>query len=333
MIPLSKPTIGKEELYAVERVLTSGWLTSGKEVEQFEQEFAEYVGADYAVATSSCTAALVVAIRAMKIGPDIICPSLTYAATAEAIQNAYGNPMFIDVDENGLMLDPGRGIPKVPVNIYGQEWMGVIDEYTVVDSAHRIENGMCKEKKGSFCFSFYATKNITTGEGGMLCTNDKKVADEARKIIHHGIEKNAYKREKEGWSPFGPERVGFKGNMSDILAAIGRVQLKRISEFTAKRNAIVEEYNNAFGCSHTGNYVYPLFDENRDEMMAKLKKKGIQTSISYYPLHWSLAYMRFMGSDPLQQTEYFGNNVYSIPLYPTMTDEEVDYVIRSVMTV
>jgi len=336
-IPFALPSINDKEIKAVESVLKSGWLAQGKKVQEFEEEFAEYVGAKYAVAVNSCTAALFLAIKSLDLKSNTAfeVPSITFTASAASIMHAGHRPKFIDVNKDTLIPDEYiRYNPTVRVHLTGVRLKQATNELTIQDSAHLVSPGQFKNNKGLACFSFYATKNMTTGEGGMIVTNDKKKADWLRLARSHGQTKDNYKRYVEGgannWR-YSIEFPGWKMNMNDMQAAIGIEQLKKLPELDNKRQSIVDRYNKAFKLERTGLHLYPIISENRDEFVRKMHQDGIGCSVHFLPLHKMPAYDKYSPAVGLRNSEWLGNRLVSLPLYPDMTDKEVDYVIEKTL--
>lgn len=327
-IPFNKILIDEKEANAVKKVLKSGWITSGPKVKEFEEAFAEYVGAKYAIAVNSCTTGLILALKCSGESDDqILVPSLTFAATAEAIINANMSPYFAE-GKNFHQIDPEEYDGAITVHLYGEDRRFYLPQkFIIEDSAHRIEKDQCKDNPATVVFSFYATKNMTTGEGGMVCTNNKYLAEKIRLLIFHGIRQNAWTRTKNKTFQYGAEIVGWKGNMSDIQAAIGLEQLKKLPKFTKRRNEIIALYNQAFGQENKGNHLYPLKVKNQKYFLEKMKRNGIQCSVHYYPLHLMPAYKGFLRTD-LSITEEWAKTHVSIPLYPSLTDRQVNYIIK-----
>ncbi len=303
MISFSKPTIGKEETDAVNRVLKSGWLAAGKETELFEKEFAKYVGVKYAIFTNSGTSALNMAYKMVKEkGIDgIIYPRNTYCATYAAAK------------ELDLMAIPKRviGVNGIFVNV-NVHYGGVLDKNLCVieDSAHRIEPN--DPLVGTIrCYSFQATKNMTTGSGGMFVTNERSIYEKARLYWRDGLSKSTYQRARGGYLyDVVAMAGGYDGN--DISAAIGRAQLKKLPAFTKGRNAICKQYNDAFGQEWAGNHLYEYFVSSEKEvkdLIGYMSKNGVQCSYHYPNNNW-------LG--------------VSLPIYPLLKDDEVEYIIKKV---
>ena len=344
-INLTKPTIGKAELKVATEVLKSGWLIRGPHTSAFEQEFADFSGAKYGVATNGCTMALYLAVKALnlKSTDEIIVPSLTWSATASIVIQAGAKPIFADVNLASWCLDPKdvkKKITKntkliIPVHFAGA-WAKGFEKFPVpvlYDSAHRVA------KKGfdgvTSCYSFYAVKNMTTVRGGMLLTNDENIAKYARKGVHGGLTKDTmsryagYKKQNDASNfYYEVEFPGWNFDMTDVEAAIGREQLKRVVGLNKKRDAIVSRYNKAFGLKNSGNHLYPILVENRDEFLLNMKQAGIQCGIHYLPLHKMKGYKKYAKTN-LPVTEFIGDRCVSIPLYADMTDKEVKYVISN----
>ncbi len=327
-IPFNKTSLDDKEFNAVKKVLKSGWITSGPKVKEFEEKFAEYVGAKYAIAVNSCTTGLILALKCVLEKNDkVIVPSLTFAATAEAIVNAGMRPYFVE-GSDFHKIDPEEYDGAVTVHLFGEHRGFRLPQKPIIeDSAHRIEKDQCKGNSNMTVFSFYATKNMTTGEGGMVCTNNEYVAEKIRLMIFHGIRQNAWTRTKNKTFQYGAEVVGWKGNMSDIQAAIGLEQLKKLPKFTKRRNEIVQQYNQAFGQENKGNHLYPLKVKNQKYFLEKMKKEGIQCSVHYYPLHLMPAFKNYFYAD-LSATEEWSKTHVSIPLYPSLTNRQINYIIK-----
>ncbi len=342
-INLTKPSIDEKELQAVKRVLDSGWLIRGKETQAFEEEVAAYTGAKHAIATNGCTMALYLVVKQMKLQPEdeVIVPSLTWSATASIVIQAGATPVFADVKKDTWCLDPEDVKRKItprtklviPVH-YSARYAEGFENFPVpvlFDSAHRIEKN---DYKGiTICFSFYAVKNMTTVRGGMIITDDDEKAAWYRMACHGGIAKDTLSRYQGtgGVSAssfyYEVEEPGWNFDMTDVEAAIGREQLKKVEGLNARRDEIVTKYNEAFGLQIKGNHMYPLLVENRDEFLVQMKEAGIQCSIHYLPLHLMKGYKQY-NKVTLPVTEFIGAHCASLPLYPDLKDEEIDYIIE-----
>lgn len=343
-INLTKPSIDEKELEAVNRVMKSGWLIRGKETQAFEEEVAKYTGAKHAIATNGCTMALYLVVKHMKLKPtdEVIVPSLTWSATASIVIQAGATPVFADVKRDTWTLDPEDVKKKITKNTklvipvhYSARYAKGFENFPVpvlFDSAHRIEpNGF---KGITSCFSFYAVKNMTTVRGGMIITSDDEAAAWYRMACHGGIAKDTLSRYNGtgGISAsafyYEVEEPGWNFDMTDVEAAIGREQLKKVAGLNEKRNQIVAKYNKAFGLNITGNHMYPILVENRDEFLVKMKEAGIQCSIHYLPLHLMKGYKAY-NKESLPNTEFIGSHCLSLPLYPDLTEEEINYIIEN----
>lgn len=331
-IPFSRASFGKEELDGVSRVLNSGWLTQGKETEKFEAEFAEYVGANYAVAVNSCTSALFLSLKALGIGvgDEVIVPSFTFAATANVVVHCGATPVFADISEDGFVMNQ-KSFEKVltkhtkaviPLHYGGNVAKIKTDLPVIEDSAHLIAR---KGNSSAFtsCYSFYATKNMTTGEGGMITTSDEKVADWLRKARLHGLSEDAWRRYDLGskWV-YEVEFPGWKFNTTDIASAIGRAQLRKLDGFQKRRREVVKLYNKLLNLKNKGIHLYPILVEDRDKFFEYMKKKGVGCSFHFTPLHLQPAFKKY-ARGKLPVTEYVGKRVVTLPLDAVITKREV----------
>lgn len=383
-LPFAVPDIGEEEIDAVVEVLRSRWLTTGQQCRRFEEEFAAAVGATHAVALNSCTAALHLSLEALGVGPDdlVFMSPYTFASTAEAVRYLGATPVFVDIDPRTLnidvrqlraavesRLDGGSGRPRVvmPVHIGGVPCaMGEIWDLAretglavVEDAAHafpasyggRPVGSMPADVSGTACFSFYATKTLTTGEGGMLTTEDDALADRARSMSLHGLSRQAWTRYAEGGSwAYDIVAPGFKYNLTDLAAAMGLVQLTRAEEMLERRREIAAAYTAAFGrlegleCPtipdgvDTAWHLYLLRLDSgtgapaRDDFVAALNARGIGTSVHFIPLHLHSYYAAEYGYRPEDfpaATAEF-RRACSLPIYSAMTDADVRRVIDAV---
>jgi len=267
-LPFCLPLIGDEEIREVAEVLRTGWVTSGPRVKQFEQEFASYVGAKHAIAVNSCTAALHLSLAALGVGPgdEVIVPTLTFCATANVVVHLGATPVIVDVDPDfQISVEAVRRAitPRtkaiLPVHYAGQpcsltDILRLADDRGVAvveDAAHAVGAEYDGRKIGTHgravCFSFYATKNMTTGEGGMVTTNDGALAERIRLLSLHGMSRDAWKRYSEvGSWYYEVSEAGYKYNMTDIQAALGLHQLRRLDAFIRRRQQIARMYDEAF---------------------------------------------------------------------------------------
>lgn len=372
-IPFSKPCIGKEEIKVVTEVLKSGWLTTGPKVKEFEEEFRKYVGVKKAIAVNSCTSALFISLAALGIkkGDEVIIPTLTFAATAQVIEWLNARPVLVDVQEDTYNIDPieiEKHITKrtkaiIPVHYAGHpcnmdEIIKIAKKYNlfiIEDAAHACGASYKGKKIGSIgdltCFSFYATKNLTTGEGGMIVTNDLKLAEKIQRLIYFGIDKDAFNRYKlSGSWYYEIKSLGYKCNMDNIHGALGVVQLRKLENMNKKREIIAQYYNRTFknideikipsvknNVRHSW-YIYPILINteklkiNRAKFIEDLKKQNISASVHFIPLHlhpyYRKKYKYKKGDFPAAEKIYKG--LISLPLFPDMTLKQADYVIKNV---
>jgi dTDP-4-amino-4,6-dideoxygalactose transaminase len=371
-IAFNLPSIGEEEIQEVISVLRSGWITTGPRTEAFEKQFADYVQAGYAIAVNSCTSGLHLALAANNIGPgdEVITTPYTFAATGEVILHTGATPILVDVEEDGFNIDPAaisRAITKrtkaiIPVHFAGEpcnmdDIMAIAERHglwVIEDAAHACGTAYKGKIIGSIghqtVFSFYATKNLTTGEGGMITTNDEKMAQRLRMLSLHGLSKDAWKR----YSATGKWRydiceLGYKYNMSDIQAAIGIHQLKKFDALQAKRLELVRAYQEHLAdveeiilppdpqdIKHAWHlFVIRLRSSmiglSRDAVIELLSSFGIGTSVHFIPLHFHPYYrMRYgfaAGDFPNAEKAFEG--AISLPLYPGLGSAEVEYIANT----
>jgi len=362
MIPVNMPLMGKEEIAAVTRVLKSGILTgrlgSGPMAKQFEDNFARFAGAKHAVAVNSGTAALHTALwaRNIKGGDEVILPSFTFIATAEAIALVGAKPVFVDIKPNTYNIDPEKIEPAItsntraiiPVDLYGlpaemDKIREIADKYNliVVEDAAQAHGASYKSKPpGHFadiaCWSLYASKNMTTGEGGMLTTNDGEYAEKLRLLRSHG-EKEEYKA----------AMLGHNYRMPEIEAAIGIEQLKKLPTFVEKRRRNAETLTEKLSDikqlalpveprgSRSSWYLYTVrlrngTAEERDKVLQNLRKKGVGAGVYYHtPIH-SMPYYSRNEDTSLPETEKASQQVFSLPVHPAIEMTHVSYIARAV---
>lgn len=371
-IPFYIPSIGEEEISAVVNTLRSGWLTTGPQVKQFEQAFATSVAADHAIAVNSCTSALHLALEAIGVGPgdEVLIPSLTFASTGEVVMHLGATPVLVDCG-NEFLIDvedmESKITPKtravIPVHYGGHPCdmdriLSVARRHglrVIEDAAHALPARYGDRPVGSLgdvtCFSFYANKTITTGEGGMVTTNDDMIAERVRLMSLHGISKDAWKRfSAEGSWYYEITAPGYKFNMTDLAAAIGICQLEKCHDFWERRQWVAAQYDAGF--SETPEIGTPTTELNvqnawhlyvirleiealnisRDQFIVELNQAGIGTSVHYLPLHMHPLYReRFNYQvEDLPQAARLFERMISIPIHPNLTDEDVDQVIRTV---
>lgn len=369
-VPFHRPDITDEEIEAVARTLRSGWLTMGPETFRFEKELAGYLGADHAVCLSSGTAALHLALICAGIGPgdQVIMPAVTFVSTAEAVRYLGAEPVLADVEYDTHCLDVQdlrKRITKrtraiIPVHFGGHpaDMDPLLDlarehELAVIeDAAHALpskyKGRYCGTLGDAGCFSFYATKTLTTGEGGMIITGRQDWADRARSLRLHGISRDAWNRYGKGGSwRYDVHETGYKYNMTDMQAALGRGQLSRLDDMHGKRREIARAYTEAFeplpglvpfrereGCRSSW-HLYPLKidgeDEGvRDDMMDILSKKGISTSLHFIPLHHFSGYRDLDTGDLPVSEKVFRQNL-SLPINSKMVEDDISFVKNEVI--
>lgn len=389
-LPFSPPLIGEEEIAEVLDTLRSDWITTGPKVKRFEQEFATAVSAPSALALSSCTAALHVALAALGIGPGdaVITTPLTFCSGVHVIEHVNAHPILVDVETDTLNIDPNgvrqaiEGLKKdpagsyrvkaiLPVHLYGHpcnidSLLEIAGEYglaVIEDAAHALPAKYKGRMIGSLplssavrvltCFSFYATKNLTTAEGGML-TGPAELLEEARIWSLHGMSRDAWKRYgSEGSWYYEVVRPGFKYNMTDIQAALGLHQLRKLPAFHCRRAEIAQRYNEAF--SRCEEFQVPAKHDNvehawhlyvlrlnldrlviaRRQFIEELKARNIASSVHFIPIHLHQYYRDKYGFKPedfpVAYREY--QRIVSLPLFPKMTDQDVTDVIEAVLDI
>jgi dTDP-4-amino-4,6-dideoxygalactose transaminase len=361
MIPIGKPAIGREDIEAVVAALKSGVLAQGKRVEEFEEAFAQFIGVKYAVATSSGTASLHLALLSHGIGAgdEVITTPFTFIATASSILLAGAKPVFADIEDDYFNVDPAnvkRKITKrtkaiIPVHLYGHP----ADVKAIMELAH--EHGLAviedacqahgatlnNQKVGSFgtgCFSFYPTKNMTTGEGGMITTNSEDVAQRARLVRNHGFSQR-----------YSSEILGSNMRMNELSAALGLVQLHKLPAHNQKRRDNAAYLSRKLrgiqgiqlpkvrqGCQHVFHqYTIRVTEESatsRNELARILKEKGIESGIYYpIPIHKQPLYRKLGYDDDLPISEKMSQQVISLPIHPGVTRQELDFISEVVKEV
>jgi dTDP-4-amino-4,6-dideoxygalactose transaminase len=381
-IPFHRPSIGPDEEHEVIDTLRSGWITTGPKAKRFESQFAEYVGARNALAVAHCTGALHLALFAIGLSPgdEVITTPFTFTATAEVMGYLGARPIFVDIDPGTFNINPARIEEALesgkhnkvrailPVHFGGlpcdmDRILSIARRYNlkvVEDAAHAVGAAQHLEGRGMTkigligditCFSFYATKNITAAEGGMITTEEDELASKMAIASLHGMDRDAWKRYDASGSWFYEIRdLGFKYNLSDVHAAIGLAQLRRIDQLTARRQAIARAYNDAFsreealqipytgpGVEHAWHlYVLRLKPEllriGRNQLVESLRANGVGTSVHCIPLnqmeYYQTRYGYRAGEFPVAEDIY--SRCLSLPIFPAMSDEDVAYVIQTV---
>ena len=364
MIPVFRPSVGEEEIAAVAEVLRSGWWGLGPKTKEFEDEFARYIGANHVVGLNSATAALHLALNVLGVqGGEVITTPMTFISTNHAILYNDATPVFADICADTLNIDVDdieRKITPRTKAIMMVHYGGHpcdLDEIhalarprgikVVEDAAHACGAEYKGKRIGSFsdatCFSFHAVKNLAMGEGGALAVQDEELDKHLRRLRWMGISKSTWDRSEDvskySWF-YNVEEVGFKCHLSDIPAAIGLVQLRKLEKTNGRRRAIAMRYNEGFAGlrwletpvekphvrSAFHNYVVKV--ENRDRFTAYLQEKGIATSMHYIPNHLYSMYEPYRSSLPV--VEEVWQKIVTLPLFPDLTDEQVDYIIEAV---
>ena len=372
-LPFALPDFDEREVEAVAGVIRSGWLTTGPITREFESRFAEAVGSRFAVAVNSCTAALHLSLEGigLQAGERVVTTPYTFAATAEVVEYFGATPVFVDVESGSLNLNPerleaalqGGARAIILVHFAGEpcdllEISRLAKKYgvpVIEDAAHALPSKFLGETIGhhstATCFSFYATKTLVTGEGGMLCTDDEALADRARVMSLHGITRDAWKRYTEAGSWFYEiDAPGFKYNMTDMAAALGLVQLEKLDVMWQRRKAIASAYDSAFSeipelqiphhdprNQHAWHlYVLRLqlgrLSIDRAQFIEELKARRIGASVHFIPLHIHPYYRKKYGYSPtdfpVASEEY--QRALSLPIYSKMNDGDIERVIHAV---
>jgi len=369
---LSELEFDEHELTGVLEAIDSEWITAGPRTEAFEKAFAELTGVSDAVAVSNGTAALFLALKALDIGPgdEVLCPSLTFVATAAAVLHCGATPVLVDICslENPTMdpVDAARKITSRTKAILPVHYAGIpadMDRLSrlaasrrlalVEDAAHAPGASFAGRACGSWgsagCFSFFGNKNITTAEGGMITTSDPEIARRLRLLRSHGMTVTSWDREKGRPAHYDVLEIGFNFRFDDIRAALGLAQLAKLEGLNRRRAELVRRYNKRFSESglnlilpfasipeakHPSYHIYPAVfptTTERDEVANLLKEDGIQTSLHYSPIHWFSAFRKIDPNISLPITEDFSSRELTLPLYPSLTEAQVDTIVSSVV--
>lgn len=381
-VPYHRPSIGTEEIEEVVRTMQSGWLTTGPRTAQFEKEFSSYVAVPHSLAVNSCTAGLHLALAALNIGPgmEVITTPMTFCATVNVILHVGATPVLADIGSDGN-IDPQSITSRItertraimPVHLAGLPCdMDAIWDlarrrnlHVIEDAAHAAGarykgfpvgagNPATGHRSTAAVYSFYATKNLTTGEGGMVSTHDEALADNLRVLCLHGISKSAWNRysDKGNWY-YEVLRPGFKYNLTDIASSIGIHQLRKLDSFIDTRARYAQMYRQAFAdiaefelpadkadCRHAW-HLYGLrlnlenLAINRDEFIVELRKLGVGTSVHFIPvpLHPFFAAYAQRPENQVPRAIAMYQRSISLPLYPAMTEEQVQYVAQSAIKI
>lgn len=374
-IPFARAEISEEAIEAAVRVLASGWITTGPEVVEFEREFAQLVGAEHAVAVASCTAGIEIALRALRLprGAKVLTSTITFCGAVHAIVHAGLHPVLVDVNPETLMPDAETVAAAVrasgPVDAMVVLHFGgapaPVEEmaaaarlpltHVIEDAAHAIGTKVGDRWVGSIsaatCFSFYATKNLPIGEGGMITTSDPDLADQARQIRLHGMSRDAWKRYLPGASwRYAVDVAGIKANMTDVQAAIGRAQLKHFARWQDRRVELARAFDSRLsrirglrtppwpddGLHAWHLYVIRVeadFGIDRDTFIRLLSERGVDCSVHFIPLHHQPYFQRLLASEanrsfPMADAVF--PTIVSLPFYPGLTDDMLDQICEEI---
>jgi len=372
-LPFFRTSHGEQEIQAVLETLRSGWLTVGPKTEEFRRSFLKHLNLPFGFPLNSCTSGMLLALKVLGIGPgdEVITTPNTFTSSVNVIHHTGAKPVLSDIEDTTFGLDPekietaitDRSKAILAVHYGGQpcyieKIKAIADRYNlflIEDAAHSFSSLLGTRHPGGFghfgAFSFYATKNLSTGEGGFLTCADNKLEEEAALMSFHGMNHDAWKRygDRGSWY-YEVQRFGYKFNMTDIQAAMGLVQLQRADELLAKRTHIAERYFQAFqneealllpktreGARHSWHIFVPRLIPgtlriNRDRFLQALAAEGISPSLHFIPIHFHPAHKEFFGEDlkALPVSENFYQSCFSLPLFPTMLEEETDQVISAV---
>lgn len=375
-LPFSRPDISEEEITAVSDVLRSGWITTGPRNAQFEEAFCAYTGSRHAVALASATAGMHLLLAALSIGPgdEVITPAMTWVSTVNLIALCGATPVFVDVDRDTLQIQTeaiAAAITErtkliVPVHFAGapadlDALRAIATQHGIPlaeDAAHAVGTEYRGERigsRGTSIFSFHPIKNLTTGEGGMFCSDNDALVERVRRLKFHGLGVDAFDRQMQGRSPQAEVlEPGYKYNLTDIAAMLGISQLARLDGFIARRTALVARYHELLadvpGIAPLGVPDYPhrhawhLFivrldvervGLSRDEFMAALKARNIGSGLHFRAVHLQKYYRETLGCRPgmLPDTEWNSDRMCSLPLFPGMADDDVNCVVAAIKDV
>ncbi|WP_174847594.1 UDP-4-amino-4-deoxy-L-arabinose aminotransferase [Yersinia artesiana] len=372
-LPFSRPAIGQDEINAVVNVLGSGWITTGPQNQQLETDFCAAFGCKHAIAVCSATAGMHITLMALGIGPgdEVITPSQTWVSTINMIVLLGAEPVMVDIDRDTLMVNAAdieaaitaKTKAIIPVHYAGapcdlDALRHIAQQHNIPlieDAAHAVGTGYGEQwvgEKGTAIFSFHAIKNITCAEGGLIATDDDELAARVRRLKFHGLGVDAFDRQIQGRSPQAEVvEPGYKYNLSDIHAAIAVVQLQRLAEINARRQALVARYHQALADSplqplavpdYAHQHAWHLFmvrvDEercgiDRDSLMARLKDVGIGSGLHFRAAHTQKYYRERYPSLHLPNTEWNSARLCTLPLFPDMLDSDVDRVVDALATI
>ncbi len=372
-LPFGFPLIEEPEIEEVVKTLRSGWVSTGPKTHQFEEDFRKYVGAEHAIALNSCTAAMHLALLAIGVGEgdEVIVPAMTFASTANVIVHCGATPVFVDCNRETMNIDPSDVEKKITprtkaimvVHMAGRACdmetiMALAKKHSlkvIEDAAHAVETEYKGHKVGTIgdigCYSFYATKNVVTGEGGMVVTNNEEYAKRIRVLALHGMNKFAWNRYgSEGYKHYEFIEAGYKYNMSDIQASLGIHQLARVEKTWKRREEIWKKYSEdlknlpiilpapvAEGDRHAYHLYTVLMDDSktkvtRDQFLEEMTKRNIGCGVHFYALHLQPVYRQLLGhkEGDLPNTEWIGARTASIPLSAKLSDADVREVVEAI---
>jgi perosamine synthetase len=375
MIPYGRQSIDEDDIRAVVDVLRSDWLTTGPKVAEFEQAFAKFVGAKEAVAVNSGTAALHAAMYALKIEPgdEVIVPAITFAATANCVVFQGGTPVFVDVNPDTLLIEPEQVESKINSRtraVVAMDYAGHPADYDglraitdkngiplVADACHALGAEYKNKKVGTLAdlniFSFHPVKHITTGEGGMITTDDPELAQKMRVFRNHGITSDYHQREATGSWFYEMVDIGYNYRITDIQCALGLSQLKKLPDFLAKRREIANGYNQAFSnrhdikplkVEHNVSHAFHLYvvavefdaiGKTRQKVFKLLRDSGIGVNVHYIPVHLHPYYQKRLETAPgnFPAAELMYEKILSLPIYPNMQEAQVNEVVEKIFQV
>lgn len=374
-LPFSRPDISEDDIAAVAAVLRSGWITTGPVAAELEAAFGRHCGGSHNIAVASATGGMQVLLRALDIGPgdEVITPSLTWVSTVNMIVLSGATPVFVDVDRDTLMLSPAAAeaaiTPRtraiIPVHYAGAAadldgFRAMASRHSVVlieDAAHAAGTrykGQAIGSSGTAIFSFHPIKNITSGEGGMVVTDNQALAERIRRLKFHGLGADAFERTTQGRSPQAEVlEPGYKYNLPDMAAALGLGQLQRLDAFNLRRTALAAKYRQALAdidgitplgdpawhCTHSWHLFIvrieaDTFGINRDGFMAALKQRGIGSGLHFRAIHQQKYYReQNYPHGSLIHTEWNSERICSLPLFPAMKDSDIERVIGAILDI
>jgi len=371
-LPFGEPNFSEAEINAVTEVLRSGWVGQGQECKAFEKELASFTGAGHVVGVNSCTSALFLSLKALGIGRDdeVVVPSLTWCSTANAVLYANATPVFCDVDSETMLATPGliaQAITPKTRAVIVVHFGGLAANIKAIkaslpkhvdiieDAAHALgalypDGSKVGSSGNPTCFSFYANKNLSTGDGGAIAVQDEGLAEKLRLLSHQGLSADAWKRFDNPMAELITtiESLGYKMNLIDLLACIGRVQLARQDEFQEIRQSIVEYYQQALSALNIGILTQAGITEayhakhlfvirlpikhmnmSRNELLLELRSRDIGASIHYSPLHVMPFYQQYTHC-PLDNTEQLMHEIMTLPISASMSLEDAQYVVEQI---